>query len=356
MERESQPSPAQGQMAAVDAGHYNLPPSPDASYWLLPKYANFSDLWQLLQSNVFFDLSELPSLRLVLLYAQAFIKSASSECYAFVTADTCDGTLAALFFAVFCVYLLIARSREQRERDSAAAVVKQPAVKISPALAGQAFWDKYDTARGWQSTIGGVDKTSHLAGGKNSYSRPLDALLPRREYVPKRRAWEGSGTASKDIYNTIPAPLPQGEQAEQVQGARGREKRVEEVIDWERTRQLAAATPELWNLELVYQDWSKTNNKNYKPAGSLAASGMLLEPLGNLHGLLEINRQFYRDVTSGGMIRLSNRPLPDRSSLQFYICKTAVLSLSKECDACSTYAVRPTLIVRVFYINCNSFP
>ena len=35
-------------------------------------------------------------------------------------------------------------------------------------------------------------------GGHNERGRPFDALLPCREYVPKRRAWEGSGTASKE--------------------------------------------------------------------------------------------------------------------------------------------------------------
>ena len=151
-------------------------------------------MWQRLRSD------GLPSLWEAGSWVWAFLKSMIVELHAFATADTCDGTFAALFLGAFCAYLLLSRKRELENSEVRR---KGPPVKVSAALAGHDFWERYDAARGWQSNIAGAKKTSHLSGGRN-HGRPLDALLPRREYVPKRRAWEGSGTASKE---GIVAPL-----------------------------------------------------------------------------------------------------------------------------------------------------
>ena len=286
------------------------------------------DMWRLLHP-LYTD--GLPSLWQACMYVLAFLRVAARELYAFATADTCDGSFAALFFGALCVYLLIKRSRDrEQERENAAALAKAkgPPIRVSPALAGQAFWEKYEKARGWQSNIAGTDKSSQLAGGKNPYSRPLDALLPRREYVPKRRAWEGSGTASIE---GAPAPLlrgraqnnmaleasynqaggdrehessghASGDAGDMLTGSEGGKQA--QAVDWERTRRSAARAPEVWAEEEAYEKWMGTYRKNFKTAGSLAASGMLLDSLGPRHGLLEVNRQFYRDVTSGSMVRL----------------------------------------------------
>jgi hypothetical protein len=118
-------------------------------------------LWDLLGA---LDLGgALAGLRLGLLYVGAFCQSAAAELYAFATADTCDGSFAALFFGALCAYLLIVRKREmQRELEEAPAPA---AVTVSPALAGQAFWEKYDAAQGWKSSIAAAGKT-----GKKSQS------------------------------------------------------------------------------------------------------------------------------------------------------------------------------------------
>jgi len=289
-------------------------------------------------------------LRMALLYARAFCQVAAAELYAFATADTCDGTFAALFFGALCAYLLIVRNRDlQRERDGAAPA---PApVTISPALAGQAFWDKYDEARGWQSSIASADKTKHLAGGRNKYSRPLDALLPRREYVPKKRAWEGSGTANTE---GVHAPLlnagraTDGAVAEQPGPRTTGEtdapspdedaEQPAEVEDWERTRLAAADAPEVWSVEEQYDQWRETYAANFKKPGSLAAAGILLDPLGKTRGLLEVNRQFYRDVTSGDMVRLQGRPVPSRDDMEAAI-KDAKRRL--RCPCRLPYTLRP---------------
>ena len=97
------------------------------------------------------------------------------------------------------------------------------------AHVAQDYWDRYDKAQGWTSSIGPSSKTtSGFEGGKSfkGGNRPLDVgspspssrhgacvfkctcirtdvegdaggrvLLPRRTYVPKRRSWEGSGVA-----------------------------------------------------------------------------------------------------------------------------------------------------------------
>jgi len=277
------------------------------------------DVWRLLRK---LHSEGLPSLWQACLYVLAFFKVAARELYVFATADTCDGSLAALFFGALCAYLLIVRSRDrQRELEEATARAKGPPIRVSPALAGEAFWDKYEKARGWQSNIGGNEKASQLVGGKNPYSRPLDAMLPRREYVPKKRAWEGSGTASIE---GAPAPLLRGEapagRQDVVEAAAigdGKEGgKGKEAVDWERTRKSASTSPEVWAEELPYAQWMETYRKNFQKAGSLAAAGMLLDALGSRHGLLEVNRQFYRDVTSGGMIQLENRPVPCRDAVE----------------------------------------
>jgi hypothetical protein len=114
-------------------------------------------LWDLLGA---LDLGgALAALRMGLLYVGAFCQSAAAELYAFATADTCDGTFAALFFGALCAYLLIVRNRVlPRELETGPATA---AVTVSPALAGQAFWEKYDAAQGWKSNIAAAGKTGN---------------------------------------------------------------------------------------------------------------------------------------------------------------------------------------------------
>eukprot|EP00292_Cryptomonas_paramecium_P024716 CAMPEP_0113728708 /NCGR_PEP_ID=MMETSP0038_2-20120614/42069_1 /TAXON_ID=2898 /ORGANISM="Cryptomonas paramecium" /LENGTH=149 /DNA_ID=CAMNT_0000660319 /DNA_START=17 /DNA_END=463 /DNA_ORIENTATION=- /assembly_acc=CAM_ASM_000170 len=66
-----------------------------------------------------------------------------------------------------------------------------PAYK-SPAHASEEYWEKYDRESSWTSSIAPTEKTNELLGGKRG-NRPLDVLLPRREYQPKRQGWEGGG-------------------------------------------------------------------------------------------------------------------------------------------------------------------
>ena len=273
-------------------------------------------MWQRLRSD------GLPSLWEAGSWVWAFLKSMIVELHAFATADTCDGTFAALFLGAFCAYLLLSRKRELENSEVRR---KGPPVKVSAALAGHDFWERYDAARGWQSNIAGAKKTSHLSGGRN-HGRPLDALLPRREYVPKRRAWEGSGTASKEgivaplMREKVEGGLEQSPAACSEHAANGEQADgdtpVTETVDWEHTRQLAVEANKAWGEEVPYTQWLDIYNRNFKTAGSLAASGTLLEPLGPRLGLLEINRQFFRDATAGDMVRLDNQELPSSQTLQ----------------------------------------
>ena len=337
-------------MASLHDG--NAPPlESEYVFWWLPTHG-----W--LSSSVFPHHAWVRALHLAALYLWAFLKSLMRELCAFATADTCDSTFAALFFGAFCAYLLIARSRDkQREREDAAALGKAPPVKISPALAGQAFWEKYDVARGWKSTIGGAEKTAHLTGGRNPRSRPLDALLPRREYVPKKRAWEGSGTANLEgehvpLLRTgrtmVGAGLAQRTDRQstaelsEVEHS-DEEKDVKEevkVVDWEGTRTMAVNAPEVWTSIQPYSAWLETYKTNFMKVGSLAASGMMLDPLGRSQGLLEVNRQFYRDVTSGDMIRLNSHPLPARDAVE-----AAVKEAKRRLRCCAPFAL--LLVVEV---------
>ena len=267
-------------------------------------------MWQRLRSD------GLPSLWEAGSWVWAFLKSMIVELHAFATADTCDGTFAALFLGAFCAYLLLSRKRELENSEVRR---KGPPVKVSAALAGHDFWERYDAARGWQSNIAGAKKTSHLSGGRN-HGRPLDALLPRREYVPKRRAWEGSGTASKEgivaplMREKVEGGLEQSPAACSEHAANGEQADgdtpVTETVDWEHTRQLAVEANEAWGEEMPYTQWLDIYNRNFKTAGSLAASGTLLEPLGPRLGLLEVNRQFFRDATAGDTVRRDNPELP----------------------------------------------
>jgi hypothetical protein len=305
------------------------------SHGWVPNYEQFSmtflyehyiwGLWRRLSNPD----EELPSPRMVLLYVWVFLKSLASELYAFVTSDTCDGTFAAVFLGAFCIYLLLTRRSNELHNRDAAEQRKGPPIKVSPALAGQDFWEKYDSARGWKSNIACTHKSSQLTGGRNPKSRPLDVLLPRREYVPKRRVWEGSGTAHEE---GSPAPLLKAAQgvvcneASPVQGSsgsvneglsgtnaeHGENDKEQQTIDWDLTRQLAMAAAEVWAEDLPYNDWIQAYGKNFKTTGSLAATGILLDPLGPRHGLLEVNRQFFRDVTSGGMVQLCGHLVPSR--------------------------------------------
>jgi hypothetical protein len=59
-----------------------------------------------------------------------------------------------------------------------------------------------------------------------------------------------------------------------------------QVVDWKKTREMAVAAAEVWSTKMPYDDWVKTYNTNFKHAGSLAAAGMLLDPLGARQGLL----------------------------------------------------------------------
>ena len=68
----------------------------------------------------------------------------------------------------------------------------------SATLVAQEYWDAYDKAQGWTSSIAGSAKTSNMVGGKSMKgpNRPLDVLVPRWTYVPKKRGWEGSGSGT----------------------------------------------------------------------------------------------------------------------------------------------------------------
>jgi len=257
-----------------------------ASHWLHVFITNtLHDLWQLLKAV--WEVG-IPSIWFAVLNVLAFIKIGAAELYAFVTADTCDGTVAALFFGTACVYLLLRKHNDEGER---AASVKDPPIKISPALAGQAFWDKYDAAPAWKSNIC-ADKTSHLQGGRLQNSRPMDTLLPRREYIPKKRQWEGSGTANSEGVRALLLPRETAESADarrasDMQSAEyGEVQDAVQVVDWNKTREIAVAAAEVWSTKMPYDDWVKTYNTNFKHAGSLAAAGMLLDPLGARQGLL----------------------------------------------------------------------
>jgi hypothetical protein len=73
---------------------------------------------------------------------------------------------------------------------------------------------------------------------------------------------------------------------------------------------------EVWAEEQAYDEWMDTYTHNFKKPTSLAATTILLDPLGKSRGLIEINRQFYRDVTSGDMVRLQGRPVPSRDAME----------------------------------------
>ena len=91
---------------------------------------------------------------------------------------------------------------------------------------------------------------------------------------------------------------------------------VTETVKLEHIRQLAVEADEAWGEEVPHTQWLDIYNRNLKTAGSLAASGTLLEPLGPRLGLLEINRQFFRDATAGDTVRRDNPELPSSQTLQ----------------------------------------
>jgi len=288
-----------------------------ASHWLHAFITNtLHDIWQLLKAV--WEVG-IPSIWFAVLNVWAFLKIGAAELNAFVTADTCDGTVAALFFGTACVYLLLRKRNDEGERATS---VKGPPINISPALAGQAFWDKYDAAPAWKSSIC-ADKTSHLQGGRLQNSRPMDTLLPRREYIPKKKTWEGSGTANSEGVRALLLPRETAESVDALRASEmqqsaeyGEVQDAVHVVDWSKTREMAVAAAEIWSTKMPYDEWIQTYNKNFKHAGSLAAAGMLLDPLGARQGLVEVNRQFYRDVTSGGIIQLHARSLPDRGAME----------------------------------------
>ena len=95
-----------------------------------------------------------------------------------------------------------------------------------------------------------------------------------------------------------------------------------EVVDWGRTRLVAADADEVWADEQAYDEWMDNYTHNFKKPTSLAATTILLDPLGKSRGLIEINRQFYRDVTSGDMVRLHRHPVPSRDAMEAAIKDT----------------------------------
>ena len=262
-----------------------------ASHWLHVFITNtLHDIWQLLKAV--WEVG-IPSIWFAVSNVLTFLKIGAAELYAFVTADTCDGTVAALFFGTACVYLLLRKQGERAASEGErAASVKDPPIKISPALAGQAFWDKYDAAPAWKSSIC-ADKTCHLQGGRLQNSRPMDTLLPRREYIPKKRQWEGSGTANSEGVRALFLPRETAESADALRASEmqqsaeyGEVQDAVQVVDWNKTREMAVAAAEVWSTKMPYDEWILTYNTNFKHAGSLAAAGMLLDPLGARQGLL----------------------------------------------------------------------
>jgi hypothetical protein len=144
--------------------------------------------------------------------------------------------------------------------------------------------------------------------------------------------WEGSGTAHLE---GAPAPMLTGRAAGGAARGVGDEVRAGEtgagedsveqlamVVDWGRTRTRAADADEVWAEEQAYDEWMDTYTQNFKKPASLAATTILLDPLGKSRGLIEINRQFYRDVTSGDMVRLQGRQVPSRDAMEAAIKDT----------------------------------
>eukprot|EP00961_Rhodomonas_salina_P009740 131391-Rhodomonas_salina.1 len=141
--------------------------------------------------------------------------------------------LAVLLGAAIAFWFLKSRMRK-KELEA----VPEPVVVPSrtAAHAGREYWDRYDSKDAWSHSVA-TEQKNNFAGGKNG--RPMDVLLPKREYIPKKQKWAGSGTASGGD-RASPSAAAERDEDQYSSGARGLSEN-EVVADEEQSPAVSAS-------------------------------------------------------------------------------------------------------------------